>query len=174
MVVLVDEHDNEVGTMDKMEAHRKALLHRAFSVFIFNTAGDMLLQQRALSKYHSGGLWTNACCSHPLPGETAEQGAIRRLNEEMGFSTPVKEAFSFVYKAPFDNGLTEYEFDHVFIGEYNGRIIPDPAEVQDFCFRSLEEIETSLLSHPARFTTWFHLAFSRVKEWRKQASVCIG
>lgn len=174
MVVLVDEHDGELGTMEKMEAHRKAMLHRAFSVFIFNAAGDMLLQQRAINKYHSGGLWTNACCSHPFPGESAEQGAVRRLFEEMGFSAPVHKVFDFVYKAPFDNGLTEYEFDHVFVGEYDGLILPNPAEVQDFCYRSLEEIEASLQSHPARFTAWFHLAFPRVKEWKKQATLCIG
>jgi len=174
LVVLVDESDQERGIMDKMEAHRKAELHRAFSVFIFNQAGDMLLQQRALSKYHSGGLWTNACCSHPLPGETAAAGAIRRLNEEMGFTTTVQPAFTFLYKAPFDNGLTEHEFDHVFIGEYDGVIHPDPAEVQDFCYRSLEEIESSLQSHPQRFTAWFHLAFPRVAAWKKQAAVCIG
>ncbi|MBZ5858019.1 isopentenyl-diphosphate Delta-isomerase [Flavihumibacter profundi] len=173
-IVLVDEQDNEVGTMEKMEAHRKALLHRAFSVFVFNAAGDMLLQQRALNKYHSGGLWTNACCSHPYPGETAGDGAIRRLQEEMGFSTPIQKAFTFLYKAPFDNGLTEHEFDHVFVGEYDGIIIPNPAEVMDFCYRSLEEIEASLKSHPSRFTAWFHLAFPRVKEWKKQAALCIG
>jgi isopentenyl-diphosphate Delta-isomerase len=174
VVVLVDADDHELGTMDKMEAHRKAVLHRAFSVFIFNSAGDMLLQQRAINKYHSGGLWTNACCSHPFPGETAKEGAIRRLQEEMGFSTSVQEAFSFIYEAPFDNGLTEHEFDHVFIGEYEARIIPNPSEVQDFCYRSLEEIEASLQSHPARFTAWFHLAFPRVKAWKKQATLCIG
>lgn len=174
VVVLVDEHDNERGAMDKMEAHRKAELHRAFSVFIFNMAGDMLLQQRAISKYHSGGLWTNACCSHPFPGETVAAGATRRLSEEMGFSAPIKKVFSFLYKAPFDNGLTEHEYDHVFVGEYDGEIIPNPAEVQDFCYRSLDEIEASLQSHPARFTAWFHLAFPRVKEWKKQAALCIG
>jgi isopentenyl-diphosphate Delta-isomerase len=173
-VVLVDEQDNETGTMDKMDAHRKAILHRAFSVFIFNAAGDMLLQQRAINKYHSGGLWTNACCSHPLPGEATEEGASRRLNEEMGFSTALQKAFSFLYTAPFDNGLTEHEFDHVFVGEYDGLILPNPVEVQDFCYRSIDEIEASLQSHPARFTAWFHLAFPRVKEWKKQAALCIG
>ena len=108
--------------MEKMEAHKKGLLHRAFSVFIFNGKGEMLLQQRALNKYHSGGLWTNACCSHPMPGEKTEDAADRRLKEELGFETPLEKIFDFVYKAEFDNGLTEYEFDHVFAGEYEGEI----------------------------------------------------
>src|SRR4249919_2599143 len=112
-VILVNEQNEAIGTMEKMEAHRKALLHRAFSVFIFNSKGEMLLQQRALNKYHSGGLWTNACCSHPRPGELIEDAATRRLKEELGFETPLKKIFQFTYQASFDNGLTEHEFDHV-------------------------------------------------------------
>ena len=115
-VILVDEHDVQTGTMEKMEVHQKALLHRAFSIFIFNEKGEMLLQKRADRKYHSAGLWTNACCSHPKPGEETLAAAEIRLQEEMGFNTELKKAFDFIYKAPFDNGLTEYEFDHVFIG----------------------------------------------------------
>src|SRR6187200_173231 len=111
--------------MEKMEAHRKALLHRAFSVFIFNGKGEMLLQQRALNKYHSGGLWTNACCSHPFPGEDTLDAARRRLFEELGFATELKKIFDFTYKSPFDNGLTEHEFDHVFVGLFEGSIVPD-------------------------------------------------
>src|SRR5215203_6397334 len=118
-VILVNEKDEEIGTMEKMEAHRKALLHRAFSVFIFNGRGEMLLQRRALKKYHSGGLWTNACCSHPRPGEVTADAAARRLREELGFVTTLNPAFQFVYRATFDNGLTEYEFDHVFLGKYD-------------------------------------------------------
>src|SRR5215475_1033999 len=118
-VILVDEDDFQVGTMEKMEAHRKALLHRAFSVFIFNTKGEMLLQQRALNKYHSAGLWTNACCSHPAPGESTLDAAEKRLLEEMGFITPLQEIFEFTYKTEFDNGLTEYEFDHVVVGTWD-------------------------------------------------------
>ncbi|ULQ56281.1 isopentenyl-diphosphate Delta-isomerase [Flavihumibacter rivuli] len=167
-VVLVNEKDEPVGVMEKMEAHRKALLHRAFSVFVFNRAGEMLLQQRALSKYHSGGLWTNTCCSHPFPEEPVEDAAYRRLKEEMGFSTTLSKAFDFIYEAPFDNGLTEHEFDHVFIGQYEGPIHPDPAEVQDYCYRSMDEIESAMESHPAKFTVWFRLAFPRVKEWVKE------
>jgi isopentenyl-diphosphate delta-isomerase len=166
-VVLVDEMDNVTGTMEKMEAHRRALLHRAFSVFIFNSHGDMLLQQRAKKKYHSPELWTNACCSHPYPDEPVEKAAVRRLQEEMGFTTTLQKAFSFIYEAAFENGLTEHEFDHVFIGEYNGPIIPDNGEVQDYCFQSIDEIAAALKSHPTRFTAWFHLAFPRVSEWKK-------
>lgn len=160
--------DNETGIMEKMEVHQKALLHRAFSVFIFNKKGDMLLQQRATGKYHSGGKWTNACCSHPYPGEPVMDAAIRRLNEEMGFTAPLQKAFSFIYKAGLDNGLTEYEYDHVFVGVYDGPVKPSPSEVKDYCYQSTDEIANSLQSHPARFTAWFHLAFERVVDWKKQ------
>lgn len=173
-LVLVDEQDQPVGTMEKMETHRKGLLHRAFSVFIFNAAGDMLLQQRALNKYHSAGLWTNACCSHPFPDETPAAAATRRLQEEMGFVSAIQPAFQFIYKAAFDNGLTEFEYDHVFIGEYNGPVHPNPSEVHDYCYLSPREIEAALISHPSRFTAWFHLAFPKVQEWKKQQEVCIG
>src|SRR6187455_158613 len=117
-VILVSEHDDMVGIMDKIEAHKQGLLHRAFSVFIFNGKGEMLLQQRALNKYHSGGLWTNACCSHPLPGEDNLEAASRRLREEMGFATDLEKIFEFTYKSVFENGLTEYECDHVFAGKF--------------------------------------------------------
>src|SRR5687768_14206462 len=129
-VILVNEQDEPVGTMEKLEAHQKGLLHRAFSVFVVNKNGEMLLQQRAQDKYHSGGLWTNTCCSHPLPGENVLDASHRRLMEEMGFDCPLREIFSFTYRAEFDNGLTEHEFDHVFFGEYDGEVIPDTAEVQ--------------------------------------------
>ena len=122
---MVDTNDMSTGTMEKMEAHEKAILHRAFSVFIFNAKGELLLQQRATDKYHSGGLWTNSCCSHPRPGEDTLRAAYRRLREEMGFETELQKVFDFVYKASFENGLTEYEFDHVFVGEYDGIIEPD-------------------------------------------------
>jgi isopentenyl-diphosphate delta-isomerase len=161
-VILVNEQDEPIGTMEKMEAHRKALLHRAFSVFIFNAKGEMLLQQRAKNKYHSAGLWTNACCSHPFPGEDIKAAAQRRLQEELGIVTPISKAFDFIYRASFDNGLTEFEFDHVFIGSYNGPIFPDKNEVSDYCFKSLDEIHTSLLSHPSKYTDWFRIAFPKV------------
>jgi isopentenyl-diphosphate delta-isomerase len=167
-VVLVDEHDNEVGVMEKMEAHQKALLHRAFSVFVFNAKGEMLLQQRALSKYHSGGLWTNTCCSHPYPGESVADAAARRLHEELGFTTPLHKAFSFVYKAAFDNGLTEHEFDHVFVGEYEGTINPNQAEVGDYCYRSPDAIASDMELRPELYTAWFRIAFPRVRAWAQQ------
>ncbi|WP_207495362.1 isopentenyl-diphosphate Delta-isomerase [Aridibaculum aurantiacum] len=164
-VILVNGNDEPIGTMEKMEAHFKAELHRAFSVFLFNERGEMLLQQRAKAKYHSGGLWTNACCSHPRPGETTDSAALRRLQEEMGINTSIKKIFDFTYKASFDNGLTEHEYDHVYAGNFTGKIEPNKDEVQDFCFKSMEEIETSLQSHPHKYTAWFHIAFPKVFDW---------
>ncbi len=161
-VVLVNEQDTETGVMEKMEAHRRALLHRAFSVFIFNRDGEMLLQRRSLKKYHSGGLWTNACCSHPAPGEDLLAAAQRRLREELGFTTPLNKVFDFIYKAPLDNGLTEYEFDHVLTGVYDGEIQPDAEEVSEVSYRSLDEIREELGAHPERFTAWFAIAFSKL------------
>lgn len=165
LVILVDEQDNELGVMDKMQAHITPVLHRAFSIFIFNNKNEMLLQQRASGKYHSGGLWTNACCSHPQPGEDTGAAALRRLKEEMGFETPLEKAFSFVYQAAFDNGLTEYEYDHVFTGFYDGAIQPDPEEVSHYRFLPMEEIKEMLKENPEQFTVWFRLAFSRIGKW---------
>ncbi|WP_295233765.1 isopentenyl-diphosphate Delta-isomerase [Sediminibacterium sp.] len=164
-VILVNEADQEIGFMEKMEAHEKAVLHRAFSVFILNDAGEMLLQQRASNKYHSANLWTNTCCSHPKPGEVTKNAAHRRLQEEMGFDTPLEKAFDFVYKAPFDNGLTEYEFDHVFIGNYQGNIQPNPLEVKDYAFRTFENINQLIATKPTEFTSWFLIAFPKVHAW---------
>lgn len=164
-VILVDEHDVETGAIEKMEAHQKALLHRAFSVFIFNSNGEMLLQQRAVAKYHSGGLWTNACCSHPQPGQETGAAAFTRLQEEMGFTVPLEKLFDFIYKASFDNGLTEYEFDHVYMGSYNGTVHPDPKEVNDYCFKTMEEIRTSIQTHPQKYTEWFKIAFPKLEEY---------
>lgn len=164
-VILVNEQDEQVGVMEKMEAHRKGSLHRAFSVFIFNEKHEMLLQQRAVTKYHSGGLWTNACCSHPRSKEETDTAATRRLQEELGFSTSLKKIFHFQYNAPFCNGLTEHEFDHVYVGTYTGKINPNPSEVQDYCFKSLTEIEATVQSHPNKYTAWFLLAFPKVAQW---------
>lgn len=164
-VILVDEQDNELGVMDKIQAHITPALHRAFSIFIFNKKNEMLLQQRAAGKYHSAGLWTNACCSHPLPGETVQAAALRRLNEEMGFETTVEKAFSFIYQAAFDNGLTEYEYDHVFTGFYDGPVQPNPEEVSGYRFLSMEKIKEMLNENPEQFTVWFRLAFSRIGKW---------
>jgi isopentenyl-diphosphate delta-isomerase len=167
-VILVNEQDEPIGVMEKMEAHRKAVLHRAFSVFIFNSKGEMLLQQRALGKYHSAGLWTNTCCSHPIPGEETIDAAMRRLQEEMGFTTPLTKIFDFVYKSEFEHGLTEHEFDHVFVGTWDGQIKPDKAEVLDYCFKSMDEIEATLQSHPQKYTAWFGIAFPRVLQWARE------
>jgi len=166
-VILVTEQDEIAGTMEKMEAHRRGALHRAFSVFIFNSKGEMLLQQRAINKYHSGGLWTNSCCSHPNPGEKVQDAAQRRLQEEMGFTTPLEKVFDFVYKAEFENGLTEHEFDHVFAGEYEGDIHFNTHEVMDYCYKNLGELRISLRDQPNKFTAWFHLAFPKIEEWWK-------
>jgi len=164
-VILVNEKDEQVGTMDKMEAHLQAKLHRAFSIFIFDGQGQMLMQQRAEGKYHSGGLWTNACCSHPAPDEETAVAASRRLKEEMGFSTPILKIFHFTYRASFENGLVEHEFDHVFLGVYNGKIDPDPNEVQDYCYKSLDEIRNSMEEHPEKYTAWFHIAMPLLEQW---------
>lgn len=161
-VILVNEHDEPVGTMEKLEAHQKGLLHRAFSVFVINDDGHMLLQQRAADKYHSAGLWTNTCCSHQLPGEDTPAAAHRRLAEEMGFDCPLEEIFSFTYRAAFDNGLTENEYDHVLFGVYNGPVAPNAAEVQAHRFLSLAEIREELASRPERYTHWFHIAFPKI------------
>src|SRR5437868_2002286 len=139
-VILVNKRDEPTGSMEKLAAHQQGLLHRAFSIFIFNDNGELLLQQRAIDKYHSGGLWTNTCCSHPQPGEETIVAAQRRLKEEMGFTTSIKKVFDFVYKAEFGNGLIEHEFDHVFAGNYNGEIEYNKDEVMDCCYRSLPDI----------------------------------
>jgi len=160
-VILVDENDNEIGIEEKMKAHEDARLHRAFSIFIFNSNGEMLLQQRACDKYHSGCLWTNACCSHPRPGETVEQAAHRRLMEELGFDTDMRKAFHFIYKAEFDHGLTEHEFDHVFIGQYDGSINSNPDEVEDFKWIDLEMLQKEMKENPDDYTVWFKIALDK-------------
>ncbi len=167
-VILVDEQDNPLGPCEKIEAHRKGLLHRAFSVFIFNSRGDMLLQQRALHKYHSGGLWTNACCSHPAYGETTPDAVHRRLQEELGFDTPVEKVFEFRYKTQFGNGLAEHEFDHVFAGQYEGEIKLNSAEAMSCCYKSIAEISLSVETSPQLYTGWFQLAFPRIRDWWQQ------
>jgi isopentenyl-diphosphate delta-isomerase len=167
-VVLVDETDLETGTMEKMEAHLLGVLHRAFSIFIFNSKGEFLLQQRAPGKYHNGGLWTNTCCSHPNPGEEILKAASRRLSEEMGFQTSLSPAFTFIYKASFDNGLTEHEFDHVFTGIFDGDINADKNEVSEYCYKTLEDVESSLKSHPEKYTEWFKIALPQIKTFHKE------
>jgi isopentenyl-diphosphate Delta-isomerase len=163
-VILVDENDHLLGTMEKIEAHQKGILHRAFSVFIFNVKGEMLLQQRTNDKYHGGGLWSNACCSHPAPGEEITEAAEKRLKEEMGFTTELTHLFDLTYRAEFKNGLIEHEYDHVYSGVYDGEIVADDKEVKDHCFRKIENIREDIKSHPEKYTIWFTLAFERVIE----------
>jgi isopentenyl-diphosphate delta-isomerase len=165
-IILVNGQDEPVGVMEKMQVHREGLLHRAFSVFIFDRSGRMLLQQRADKKYHGARLWTNACCSHPYPGEDVAAAAQRRLMEEMGFQTPLTRIFEFVYRAEVENGLTEHEYDHVFAGVYEGEIHPNEDEVKDHAYREMKEIREELERSPHLFTTWFRIAFPRVEDWR--------
>ncbi|WP_460571805.1 isopentenyl-diphosphate Delta-isomerase [Flaviaesturariibacter terrae] len=166
-VVLVNERDEPLGTAGKMDAHERGLLHRAFSVFLFDSAGRMLLQQRAAGKYHGGGLWSNACCSHPLPGEVPGAAAQRRLREELGITVPVQAAFSFTYRAEVENGLIEHEFDHVFTGLYEGIFSLNPDEVAAVRYVSMSELEQELRDNPERFTQWFRLIYERVHQvWR--------
>jgi isopentenyl-diphosphate delta-isomerase len=163
-VILVDEHDKPVGACEKMEAHRKALLHRAFSVFVFNSKGELLLQKRALEKYHSAGLWTNTCCGHPRPGEETQSAAVRRLKEEMGFGCVLKEMFQFTYNAKLSGELSEHELDHVFFGSYDGEPHPDPREASAWKWISLAALEKELRDHPGNFTAWLKICFDRVKK----------
>jgi len=161
-VILVDEQDRAIEVMGKMEAHEKGILHRAISVFIINSKGEWLLQQRHSDKYHSGGLWSNACCSHPKPGEGNEEAAERRLSEEMGLRTELKELFQFTYREDIDNGLTEHEFDHVFIGVSNDIPVVNTLEVQDWRYLSYSEIHNEAKNTPDNFTVWFLKIMDRV------------
>ncbi len=160
-VILVDTNDRPLGTMPKMEAHQKAVLHRAFSVFILNKKGELLLQQRAWEKYHSPGLWTNSCCSHQREGESSLKAGKRRLQEEMGMEASLEELFSFIYKAPFDNGLTEHEYDHVLLGYSDSDPQINPDEVAAFRWASLETIAAEMQAKPDQFTAWFKIIFDR-------------
>jgi isopentenyl-diphosphate delta-isomerase, type 1 len=164
-LVLVNNRDEPVGTMGKMEVHQKGLLHRAFSVFVFDRTGRFLLQQRAFSKYHSSGLWTNTCCSHPRPDENVLEAAKRRLKEEMGFETDLKEIFSFVYKAEMENGLIEHEYDHVFAGFFNDVPQPNGQEVQGWCYSSIKDLKEKIARNPNQFTSWFRIVFPKIEEW---------
>ncbi|WP_163514696.1 isopentenyl-diphosphate Delta-isomerase [Gelidibacter japonicus] len=163
-VILVNEKDEQIGLMPKMEAHEKALLHRAFSVFIFNNKNELMLQQRAAHKYHSPLLWANTCCSHQREGETNIQAGKRRLQEEMGFVTELEDTVSFIYKAPFDNGLTEHEFDHVLIGNYEDAPIINPDEVAAWKWMPLEEVKEDMLKRPEIYTEWFKIIFDKFYE----------
>jgi isopentenyl-diphosphate delta-isomerase len=163
-VILVSEADDQLGLMEKMEAHKKGVLHRAFSVFIFNKSGQLLLQQRALGKYHSPGLWTNTCCSHQREGESNVEAGKRRLKEEMGFNCDLKEVFWFIYKADFDNGLTEHELDHVMVGYYNQDPVVNEQEVASFKWMSLKDVKDDISGNPGRYTEWFKIIFKEYDE----------
>lgn len=160
-VILVDENDNPIGLMPKMEAHEKGVLHRAFSVFVMNKKGEMMLQQRALHKYHSPGLWTNTCCSHQRENETNIEAGKRRLQEEMGFVTELTEIQSFIYKAPFDNGLTEHEFDHILLGFYEENPSVNSDEVADWKWEFPAEVKADMAKNPQKYTEWFKIIFDK-------------
>ena len=163
-VVLVDSDDRVLGEMEKLLAHRTGSLHRALSVFVFNGRGELLLQRRSPEKYHSGGLWTNTCCSHPRPGEAVSDAAVRRLEEEMGMECPLEHRFAFVYRSELDRGLIEHEFDHVFVGHSDAEPDPDPSEVSEWRYAPVETIRSELADDPARFTSWFRICFESAVE----------
>tara|TARA_Y100000813_G_scaffold6892_1_gene5144 strand:+ start:436 stop:954 length:519 start_codon:yes stop_codon:yes gene_type:complete len=167
-VILVDENDNQVGVMPKLEAHQKGLLHRAFSVFIFNSKYELLLQKRASSKYHSGGLWTNTCCSHPREGEEILDAAKRRLIEEMGIDTSLRKVHDFIYKAELDNNLTEHEFDHVFYGIYNEDPIINKDEADDFKWIDMDSLNEDIITNGDKYTIWFKIAFEYFYNYLKK------
>ena len=166
-VILVDENDNQIGLMPKMEAHEKALLHRAFSVFVFNDNNQLMLQQRAANKYHSPLLWTNTCCSHQRDGESNLEAGVRRLEEEMGFVCDLEEKTSFIYKAPFDNGLTEHELDHVMVGYYNDDPKINREEVERFKYMTVEEVKEDMALKPEIYTEWFKIIFEKFYDYIK-------
>jgi isopentenyl-diphosphate delta-isomerase len=169
-VVLVDNNDNAIGTMEKQQAHVEGVLHRAFSIFIFNSENKLLLQKRASSKYHCGGLWTNTCCSHPRENEIILDAANRRLQEEMGMQCELKPLFNFVYKAEFENGLIEHEYDHVFGGQSNQIPELNTEEVEDYRYIDLEELQAEIKVSPQNFTPWFLIALDRVTEFNANQS----
>jgi isopentenyl-diphosphate delta-isomerase len=163
-IILVDENDKEIGTEFKMKVHGEGILHRAFSIFVFDSQKNLLLQKRASQKYHSGGLWSNTCCSHPRAGETLNDAAHRRLKEEMGFVCDLQKVFSFIYKVSLDGGLVEYEFDHVFIGNFDGEPKINPKEVEDFKRVSLEFLSRDIKKNPDKYTYWLKECYEEVKK----------
>jgi isopentenyl-diphosphate delta-isomerase len=169
-VILVNERDEALGLMEKMEAHEKGLLHRAFSVFVFNDKNQLLLQQRALGKYHSGGLWTNTCCSHPRSGETVAQAAHRRLKEEMGFDCELTKLTDFIYRAVLDKGLVEHEFDHVFVGKWEGEPHLNADEVASFRWMDVDAVEQDMAANPNQYTAWFKIIYHQFLNHVRHAS----
>lgn len=170
-VILVNEKDEPIGTMPKMEAHEKAVLHRAFSVFVLNDKKEIMLQQRAHHKYHSPLLWTNTCCSHQRVGETNIQAGNRRLKEEMGFDTELKELFHFIYKAPFENGLTEHELDHVLIGYYKDKPAINLEEVESWKWMKIEDIKVDMIENPNQYTVWFKIIFDEFYHFLEEHTI---
>jgi len=167
-VILVDKNDNQVGLMPKLEAHEKGILHRAFSIFIFNSKYELLLQKRASSKYHSGGLWTNTCCSHPREGEDTLDAANRRLDEEMGIKTSLRKVYDFIYKAELDNQLTEYELDHVFYGVFDKDPLLNKDEAEDFKWVDMETLNNDIIKNEDNYTVWFKIAFEYFYNYLKK------
>lgn len=165
LVILVNEHDEEVGHMEKMQAHREGLLHRAISVILINSKKEILLQQRALHKYHSPGLWSNTCCSHPYPNESTEAAANRRLSEEMGLSSHLEHRYAFIYKVALEHGLTEHEYDHVFVGYCNQDPTLNSEEVMGYKWMSVDALQTDIAQHPENYTYWFRLLVNKLSHW---------
>jgi len=161
-IILVNENDIEIGSDYKIKTHKEGKLHRAFSIFIFNSKGELLIQKRAKEKYHSGGLWSNSCCGHPEAGEKTIDATNRRLFEEMGIKTPLKEAFSFIYNVRLDNGIKEYELDHVFVGFYDGKVVINKEEAEDFKWINIRELIKDINKNPEKYSYWFRLCFKRV------------
>ncbi|MEA2097899.1 MAG: isopentenyl-diphosphate Delta-isomerase [Patescibacteria group bacterium] len=161
-IILVDKNDKEIGTGEKMKVHQDGALHRAFSIFVFNSQNKMLLQKRAKTKYHCGGLWTNTCCSHPRAGELLEEAIHRRLQEEMGFDCELKEIGNFIYKAEFDNGLTEHEYDHIFTGKFDSTPNLNPEEADDYKWIDLNNLKKKIKKNPDDFTVWFKIALEKI------------
>lgn len=161
-VILVDEQNNQIGIGEKVETHRQAKLHRAFSIFLLNSKGEMLVQQRAKTKYHCPGLWANTCCGHPRPGEAVEQAAHRRLQEEFGFDAPFAEKLSYIYKVAFDNGLNEHEFLHVFVGTADAKPAPNPEEIDGWKWISITDLKNDIVQRPEQYAYWFKLSVQKL------------
>jgi len=164
MLILVDENDREVGVEEKLAVHRRGVLHRAFSIYLFNSKGELLLTRRAAGKYHSGGLWTNTCCSHPRPGETTESAARRRLREEAGIDCALRHGFHFVYRAELDGGMIEHELDHVFVGCYDGVPTLDPTESDAYRWIDPHALLDDVKLNPVRYSTWMILSLAKTIE----------
>jgi len=162
-VVLVDKNNRKIGIKEKIKAHKEGKLHRAFSIFIFNSKGELLIQQRAKTKYHSGGLWSNTVCSHPKPNETYQQAVHRRLKEEMGFDCKLKKLFCFIYNTGFVNGLIENEYDYIFIGKFDGKLKPNIKEIMNYKWISIKELKKDIKKNPNKYTIWLKIALKRIK-----------